>query len=138
MRCLLLAVGIVLLPIGAIALAGGSAASTSLTSALGLSGGGGSIMALALGKGRIIIQNYPEMLELALSEASLWSTKESKNITEPQLPVAASDSNPVSTSLESLLQEEGRHSQTQNLLFLTVFFFFFYFFPSRDNKLLQF
>lgn len=135
MGSLLLAVGLVLLPIGGIGIVAGAAvtivASMSVGGALGV-GGGGYIMALALGKGRNIVREYNDMLQLAITEASLWSIEQSKNIQEPKLLPK------TTTELESLLQEEGRHSQTQNLLFLTVFFFFFYFFPSRDNKLLQF
>jgi hypothetical protein len=128
--CLLLAVGLVLLPLGGIGIALGGAAiigaSMSIGGVLGV-GGGGYIMALALGKGQHIVRQYNDMLQLAITEASLWSIKKSKNIQEPKLLPG------TTTELESLLQEEGRHSQTRNLLFLTVFFFF----PSRDNELLQ-
>lgn len=121
MGCLLLAVGLVLLPIGGIGIAVGGAtavaASVSIGGALGV-GGGGYIMALALGKGRNIVREYNDVLQLAITEASLWSIKQSKNIQEPKLLPG------TTTELESLLQEEGRHSQTQNLLFLTVFFSF--------------
>jgi hypothetical protein len=81
--CLLLAVGLVLLPIGGIGLAVGGAAtiaaSVSIGGALGI-GGGGYIMVLALGKGRHIVREYNEMPQLAITEASSWSIKKSKNI----------------------------------------------------------
>lgn len=120
--CLLVLVGLVMLPVGGLALAAGGvftlAACVTASGALMASSGGG-IMVLALGKGRFMTREYTAMLQLAISEASLWcKEKTSKNTQQPKLPPGtALDSNCTTTTLESLLQKQGRHSQTWNLYF---------------------
>lgn len=122
--CLLVLVGLFMLPVGGVALAVGGvvtlAACVTASGAL-FAGGGGGIMVLALGKGRIMVREYTDMLQLAISEASLWCKEmKSKNTRQPKLlPGAASNCNLTTTALESLLQEEGTRFQIRNLLFLT-------------------
>ena len=145
--CSLLAAGLVLLPLGGIALAIGGAVTiaASVTASGILSvGGAGSIIMLVLGKRRHMVREYTEMLKLAIYEASLWSTKKSKNIQKPKLlPEAPPDCKLTTTELESLLHEKGRHAQTQNLLYLNAFVLFIYFhylsfLPSRYTESLWF
>ena len=138
--CTVLAAGLALLPLGGLSLAAvATGASMIISGVLGVASGGGIIM-LALGKGRHMVREYTDMLKLAIHEASLWSTVESKNIQEPKLLLEASpDCKPTATELESLLQEEGRHAQTWNLFFLNAFVLFIYFYyltflPSRYTE----
>ncbi|KAG0605582.1 hypothetical protein M758_9G070600 [Ceratodon purpureus] len=73
---LLFAAGMVMMPVGGFALVGGGipVIATAVTAAgIGATVRGANVVAVSLGKGRLVVREYTEMLEVAIHEASHWS-----------------------------------------------------------------